>query len=221
MGIHAGLELAMCRFIQAHRAARFANLITHSRSEAYVVGYVEGCLTFMQLPLIMYPHTRRQVTPRKRAVGIRPRTFNYYCEMIANNHSLAYVLTLWVDWLPNHTLVLHVVVVFAVLNPLVIPFAFLYFCVESRMCVSSTLGTLSDLRSVVIRNQVRTLCYVWPSVLPAVHQLYHVYAKNYEGNGQTLLIRIVRYSCDGRPSSLFIMSLTQLAPYTQGCCFPR
>ena len=27
----------------------------------------------------MYPSTKRQVTPRKRAVGIRPRTFNYYC----------------------------------------------------------------------------------------------------------------------------------------------
>ncbi|KAH9936413.1 uncharacterized protein B0H18DRAFT_1091982 [Fomitopsis serialis] len=103
-------------------------------------------LALCELPLIMYPNTRRQVTPRKRAVGIRPRTFNYYY------------------WLPNHTLVLHIVVVFAVLNPLIIPFAFLYFCVESG----------------VIRNQ-----------------LLHVYAKNYEGNGQTLLIRIIRYSCDG------------------------
>ncbi|KZT65812.1 hypothetical protein DAEQUDRAFT_730988 [Daedalea quercina L-15889] len=103
-------------------------------------------LALFGLPLIMYPSTRRQVTPRKRAVGIRPRTFNYYY------------------WLPNHTLVLHVVVVFAVLNPLVIPFAFLYYCVENA----------------VIRNQ-----------------LYHVYAKNYEGNGQNLLIRIIRYSCDG------------------------
>jgi len=103
-------------------------------------------LALFGLPLIMYPNTRRQVTPRKRAVGIRPRTFNYYY------------------WLPNHTLVLHVVVVFAVLNPLIIPFAFLYFCVES----------------VIIRNQ-----------------LLHVYAKNYEGNGQTLLIRMIRYSCDG------------------------
>ena len=28
-------------------------------------------------------------------------------------------------------------------------------------------------------------------------QLIHVYAKNYEGNGQLLLIRIVRYSLDG------------------------
>ncbi|TFY68743.1 hypothetical protein EVJ58_g833 [Rhodofomes roseus] len=103
-------------------------------------------LALFGLPLLMYPSTRRQVTPRKRAVGIRPRTFNYYY------------------WLPNHTLVLHIVVVFAVLNPLVIPFAFLYFCVACA----------------VIRNQ-----------------LLHVYAKNYEGNGQTILIRIIRYSCDG------------------------
>ena len=30
------------------------------------------------------------------------------------------------------------------------------------------------------------------------HQLLHVYAKHYEGNGQVLLIRIVRYSLDGK-----------------------
>ncbi|CDO75297.1 hypothetical protein BN946_scf184654.g5 [Trametes cinnabarina] len=90
--------------------------------------------------------TKRQITPRKRAMGIRPRTFNYYY------------------WLPNHVLVVHVLLVFAVLNPLVIPFAFVYFCVEAT----------------VVKNQ-----------------LLHVYAKNYEGNGQTLLIRIVRYSLDG------------------------
>ncbi|KAI0714066.1 hypothetical protein C8T65DRAFT_738952 [Cerioporus squamosus] len=98
------------------------------------------------LPLIVYPATRRQVTPRKRAMGIRPRTFNYYY------------------WLPNHVLVMHVLLVFALLNPLVIPFALVYFTVERT----------------VIKNQ-----------------LLHVYAKNYEGNGQVLLIRMVRYSLDG------------------------
>ncbi|KAH9891938.1 DUF221-domain-containing protein [Cubamyces lactineus] len=103
-------------------------------------------LALFGLPLIMYPATKRQVTPRKRAMGIRPRTFNYYY------------------WLPNHILVMHILLVFAVLNPLVIPFAFIYFCVEAT----------------VIKNQ-----------------LLHVYAKNYEGNGQTLLIRMVRYSLDG------------------------
>ncbi|KAI0671009.1 DUF221-domain-containing protein [Trametes maxima] len=104
-------------------------------------------LALFGLPLIMYPATRRQITPRKRAMGIRPRTFNYYY------------------WLPNHVLVVHVLLVFAVLNPLVIPFAFLYFCVEASEYESSI--------------------------------LLHVYAKNYEGNGQTLLIRMVRYSLDG------------------------
>ena len=29
------------------------------------------------------------------------------------------------------------------------------------------------------------------------NQLLHVYAKNYEGNGKVLLIRMVRYSLDG------------------------
>ena len=30
------------------------------------------------------------------------------------------------------------------------------------------------------------------------NQLLHVYAKNYEGNGQNLLIRLVRFSLDGK-----------------------
>ncbi|KAJ3973244.1 hypothetical protein EV361DRAFT_78192 [Lentinula raphanica] len=97
------------------------------------------------LPLIMYPTTRRQVTPRKRAVGIRPRTFNYYY------------------WLPTHLLVMHVLFVFSVLNPVVIPFGLFYFFIESG----------------VIKNE-----------------LFHVYAKNYEGNGQLILIRAIRYSLD-------------------------
>ncbi|KAI9464920.1 hypothetical protein BJY52DRAFT_1247236 [Lactarius psammicola] len=89
---------------------------------------------------------RRAITPRKRSVGIRPRTFNYYY------------------WLPNHLLVIHVLFVFAVLNPLVMPFGLIYFSIEK----------------VVIKNQ-----------------FLHVYAKNYEGNGQIILIRIIRYSLDG------------------------
>ncbi|KAF5338898.1 hypothetical protein D9611_008815 [Ephemerocybe angulata] len=102
----------------------------------------------------MYPTTSRQVTPRKRTVGVRPRTLNYY-----------YVL-------PNHLLVIHVLLVFAVLNPFVLPFGTLYFFVQSG----------------VIKNQ-----------------LIHVYAKNYEGNGKTLLIRMVRYSLDGMILSLVVM----------------
>ncbi|KAH9159491.1 hypothetical protein EDB89DRAFT_2048781 [Lactarius sanguifluus] len=103
-------------------------------------------LALFGLPLIMYPSTRRAITPRKRSVGIRPRTFNYYY------------------WLPNHLLVIHVLFVFAVLNPLVIPFGLIYFSIET----------------VVIKNQ-----------------FLHVYAKHYEGNGQIILIRIIRYSLDG------------------------
>ncbi|KAG2129484.1 hypothetical protein DEU56DRAFT_817317 [Suillus clintonianus] len=100
----------------------------------------------LALPLFTYPSTKRHVTPRKRAVGIRPRTFNFYY------------------WLPNHLLVIHVLLLFALLNPLVIPFGLIYFSVETA----------------VVKNQ-----------------LLHVYAKNYECNGQILLIRILRYSLDG------------------------
>ncbi|KAH9002732.1 hypothetical protein EDB86DRAFT_3063264 [Lactarius hatsudake] len=108
-------------------------------------GGMELALFVTKLPLIMYPSTRRAITPRKRSVGIRPRTFNYYY------------------WLPNHLLVIHVLFVFAVLNPLVLPFGLIYFSIEK----------------VVIKNQ-----------------FLHVYAKNYEGNGQIILIRIIRYSLD-------------------------
>ncbi|KAJ7095817.1 hypothetical protein B0H15DRAFT_827221 [Mycena belliarum] len=103
-------------------------------------------LALLGLPLIVYPTTRRQVTPRKRAVGIRPRTFNFYY------------------WLPTHLLVIHVLMLFMVLNPFVIPFGAFYFFIEAG----------------VVKNQ-----------------LIHIYAKNYEGNGQVILIRIVRYSLDG------------------------
>ncbi|KAG1906688.1 uncharacterized protein F5891DRAFT_476392 [Suillus fuscotomentosus] len=110
-------------------------------------------LALFGLPLFVYPSTKRHVTPRKRAVGIRPRTFNFYY------------------WLPNHLLVIHVLLLFALLNPLVIPFGLLYFSVETA----------------VVKNQ-----------------LLHVYAKNYECNGQMLLIRILRYSLDGLMLSQFV-----------------
>ncbi|KAG2066463.1 DUF221-domain-containing protein [Suillus decipiens] len=108
---------------------------------------------FELLPLFTYPSTKRHVTPRKRAAGIRPRTFNFYY------------------WLPNHLLVIHVLLLFALLNPLVIPFGLVYFSVETA----------------VVKNQ-----------------LLHVYAKNYECNGQILLIRILRYSLDGLMLSQFV-----------------
>ncbi|KAJ7459911.1 hypothetical protein FB451DRAFT_1341703 [Mycena latifolia] len=103
-------------------------------------------LALLGLPLIVYPTTRRQVTPRKRAAGIRPRTFNFYY------------------WLPTHLLVIHVLMLFMVLNPFVIPFGAFYFFIEAG----------------VVKNQ-----------------LIHIYAKNYEGNGQVILIRLARYSMDG------------------------
>jgi hypothetical protein len=110
-------------------------------------------LMLFGLPLFSHPSTKRHVTPRKRATGIRPRTFNFYY------------------WLPNHLLVIHVLLLFALLNPLVIPFGLVYFSVETA----------------VVKNQ-----------------LLHVYAKNYECNGQILLIRILRYSLDGLMLSQFV-----------------
>ncbi|KAK2465349.1 hypothetical protein APHAL10511_002703 [Amanita phalloides] len=109
---------------------------------------IHGCfeLALVGLPLLMYPSTMRQVTPRKRAVSMRPPTFNYYY------------------WIPNHLLALHVLLLFSILNPFVLPFGALYFFVQTG----------------VMKNQ-----------------FIYVYAKHYEGNGHSILIRIVRYSLDG------------------------
>ncbi|KIJ55842.1 hypothetical protein M422DRAFT_200178 [Sphaerobolus stellatus SS14] len=76
-------------------------------------GFLE--LGLYGLPLILYPSTRASKTLRRRAAGIRPRTFNFYY------------------WLPNHVLVTTIVVCFALLNPLIIPFALVYFCIESTI----------------------------------------------------------------------------------------
>ncbi|KAF7422401.1 hypothetical protein PC9H_010557 [Pleurotus ostreatus] len=70
-------------------------------------------LAMFGLALIVYPSTKNQVTPRKRTVGLRPRTLNFYY------------------WLPNHLLVIHVLLLFTVLNPVVIPFATVYFFFET------------------------------------------------------------------------------------------
>ncbi|KAG8842962.1 hypothetical protein FRB91_003692, partial [Serendipita sp. 411] len=58
---------------------------------------------------MVYPGTRASSTLRRREVGIRPRTYNFYY------------------WLPNHVMVMMIVIVFTILNPLVIPFSFIYF----------------------------------------------------------------------------------------------
>ncbi|KAF5385713.1 hypothetical protein D9757_005480 [Collybiopsis confluens] len=134
--MHGGFEIALCE------AYLLLSLLL-TGANFFVVG----------LPLIMYPSTKRQVTPRRRAIGVRPRTFNYYY------------------WLPTHLLVIHVLMLFSVLNPVVIPFGLFYFFIESG----------------VVKNQ-----------------LIHVYAKNYEGNGKLIMIRVVRYSLDGLILSQFV-----------------
>jgi hypothetical protein len=87
----------------------------------------------------MYPSTKRQITPRKRAVGIRPRTFNFYCEYGKQHIFYSVLEKKHADWLPNHLLVVHVIFLFAILNPLVIPFGLIYFCVESAVVRSQVL----------------------------------------------------------------------------------
>lgn len=80
--------------------------------------------------MILYPSTKRQITPRKRFEGVKPRTFNYYCTSLSSS-AIHTTQRYSVDWLPSHLLIIHILLLFAVLNPLVIPFGLLYFCVET------------------------------------------------------------------------------------------
>ena len=50
---------------------------------------------------------------------------------------------------------------------------------------------------VVIKNQVSQIYWFSSGFVLTNLQLLHVYAKNYEGNGNLLLIRIGRYTLDG------------------------
>ena len=79
--MHGGVELAFrTSFIPWRWYYQLIDISIYSRGEC------KSSTTRMtqsndasQLPLIMYPAVRRSITPRKRNVGIRPRTFNYYC----------------------------------------------------------------------------------------------------------------------------------------------
>ncbi|KAH7104750.1 hypothetical protein BKA62DRAFT_819926 [Auriculariales sp. MPI-PUGE-AT-0066] len=69
-------------------------------------------LGLIGLPILQYifgaSHSR---TPRARFRGTRPRTIDYHY------------------WLPNHLVALHIIFIFSILNPLVIPLALIYFAV--------------------------------------------------------------------------------------------
>ncbi|CUA77112.1 CSC1-like protein HYP1 [Rhizoctonia solani] len=66
------------------------------------------------LPLITYIWgVRKASTPRKRKRGTQPRTIDYHY------------------WTPNHLLGMHIIMIFAVLNPLVIPFGLIYYSVAN------------------------------------------------------------------------------------------
>ncbi|KAG8795432.1 hypothetical protein FRC12_014595 [Ceratobasidium sp. 428] len=71
-------------------------------------------LGLVGLPLITYVFgVRTASTPRKRKRGTQPRTIDYHY------------------WTPNHLLAMHIVMIFAVLNPLVIPLALIYYSVAN------------------------------------------------------------------------------------------
>ncbi|KAJ1306523.1 hypothetical protein OPQ81_007524 [Rhizoctonia solani] len=66
------------------------------------------------LPLVTYIWgVRKASTPRRRKRGTQPRTIDYHY------------------WTPNHLLGMHIIMIFAVLNPLVIPFGLIYYSVAN------------------------------------------------------------------------------------------
>ncbi|KAL0069815.1 hypothetical protein AAF712_003085 [Marasmius tenuissimus] len=146
LAMHGGFEIALLGVCSRTRDLCHVLIPSYLASADHVSFYESPGHTVSRS--LCMSSNRSSVTPtrRKRAVGIRPRTLNFYY------------------WLPTHLLVIHVLLVFSVLNPFVLPFGCIYFFVETG----------------VMKNQ-----------------LIHVYAKHYEGNGQLLLIRMIRYSLDG------------------------
>jgi hypothetical protein len=62
----------------------------------------------------------------------------------------------YADWLPNHLLIIHVCLLFAVLNPLVLPFGLIYFAVETGAYYVSYRWNIftSTISLAVVKNQV-------------------------------------------------------------------
>ena len=48
----------------------------------------------------------------------------------------------YVDWLPNHILIIFILLLFSVLNPLAIPFGLLYFSISTSECLSNLASLL-------------------------------------------------------------------------------
>lgn len=62
----------------------------------------------------------------------------------------------------------------------------------------------------VVKNSVSLVQLVGAIFTKEFSQLLHVYAKNYEGNGIRLIIRIVRYSLDGTLLAFFFQGASIL-----------
>jgi hypothetical protein len=186
--VHGGVELVLCRFLTPS-----SDIIFRPFKPPFTVGVSVnltdsvkdfGPMTFPQLPLIMYPATRRSITPRKRNVGIRPRTFNYYCKLSRLAPAPGGVLTRPFPRLASqppscdsHPFRLRRAqpAGHAIWTNLLYGREKCQSLCDASECIANILSIL-----VVIKNQ-----------------FLHVYAKNYEENGQRILIRIIRYSLDG------------------------
>jgi hypothetical protein len=92
------------------------------------------------IPLLLYPSVRASATLRKREEGTRPDYNTFFCASSLLLLSECHNPIGSVDWLPNHVLIMVIVVVFTILNPLIIPFAWIYFCVANGLCFTYLYG---------------------------------------------------------------------------------
>jgi hypothetical protein len=154
--------------------------MTCSRS-TWIPHVPESCKIVIpaQLPLIRHLFCIRQTTPyaclifpttdfsshiysRKRSMYLRPPRPNFYC---AHTFSLLLSsLTGFEDWFPNHCLVLHVLLLFSLLNPFVLPFGTLYFFVQTGVMKNqvsalspSTMAVADSQRVSLFMSTQRTL----------------------------------------------------------------
>lgn len=116
---------------------------------------------------------------RKRSVGVRPRTFNFYCE--CNRQSLCALCTHSDRLVAKSPSCCSCPVFVCCLQPLRFAICDPVLLCAIGCCQES--GKISSSMFLIVIDLI---------------QLLHVYAKHYEANGQVLLIRIIRYSLDGK-----------------------
>jgi hypothetical protein len=82
------------------------------------------------------------------------------------------------DWLPNHLLVIHILFVFAVLNPLVMPFGLIYFSIERGKDLCKVMAAALLMSCFLSRHKEPTFACIrkklrreWPDYFDSNHSV--------------------------------------------------